>query len=259
MSDQSRDVNEIVSLSPSTANLVNVSIAMEAVESVMNRSNHLPGAVTFTGFSGFGKSMAVDYVAQHYRGFYVEFQDNWGKQDYIKMLMFIMNIKRLKGWGENDCVQAIIDELGTCGRPLIIDEFDQLIDRKHVASSLMALTLNIIKKSGGSVIIVGEELLPQKLRTYEKFDNCIYGRYLAEPSKLNDCRILARHYYPELQMDDELLEATEKRCKGITRRICINLDRFAAEARDLGLTSIGLAQAGKLITTGEAAKARTLK
>lgn len=259
MTRPASDVNQIVSLDPNTANLVNVSLALEAVESVLNRSAHLPGAVTFTGFSGFGKSLAMEYVAQQYRGYYVEFQDNWGKQDYIKMLMFVMDIKKLKGWSENDCVQAIIDELGASRRPLIIDEFDQLIDRKHVAGSLMALTLNIIKKSGGSVIIVGEELLPQKIRTYEKFDNCIYGRYLAEPSKLNDCRILARHYYPDLEMGDDLLEATVTRCKGITRRICINLDRFAAEARDLGIDSIALAEAGKLITTGEATKPRSLK
>lgn len=259
MTQPATNVNEIVSLDPNTANLVNVGLALEAVESVMNRSAHLPGAVTFTGFSGFGKSLAMEYVAQQYRGYYIEFQDNWAKPDYIKMLMFVMDIKKLKGWSENDCVQAIIDELGASHRPLIIDEFDQLIDRKHVASSLMALTLNIIKKSGGSVIIVGEELLPSKIRNYEKFDNCIYGRYLAEPSKLNDCRILSSHYYPELEMRDDLLEAVATRCKGITRRICINLDRFAAEARDLGITSIGLAEAGKLITTGEATKPRTLK
>lgn len=252
-------VNQIVSLNPTTANLVNVGLALEATESVLKRSAHLPGAVTFTGFSGFGKTLAMEYIAQQYRGFYVEFQDNWNKQDFIKMLMFAMDIKKIKGWSENDCVQSIIDELGACGRPLIIDEFDQLIDRKHTASSLVALVLNIIKKSGGTVIIVGEELLPQKIRTYEKFDNCIYERYLAEPSKLNDCRILARHYYPDLEMLDDLLEATATRCKGVTRRICINLDRFATEARDLGITSIGLAEAGKLITTGEASRPRSLK
>lgn len=259
MSQPASDVNEIVTLDPQTANLINVSLAMEAVESVLNRSAHLPGAVTFTGFSGFGKSIAVEYVAQQYRGFYVEFQDNWSKADYIKMLMLVMDIKKLKGWSENDCVQAIIDELGASRRPLIIDEFDQLIDRKHVAGSLMALTLNIIKKSSGAVILVGEELLPQKIKAYEKFDNCLYDRYLAKPSKLNDCRILARHYYPELEMRDDLLEATVMRCKGITRRICINLDRFAAEARDLGITSIGLVEAEKLISSCEATMPRSLK
>ena len=253
------DVNAVVSLNPTTANLANVSLALEAAETAINRSSHLPGIVTYTGFSGLGKSLAISYVAQHYRGFYVEFMDNWSKTDFIKMLMFVMGIKRVKGDSENDCIQAIIAELGSCGRPLIIDEFDQLIDRKYVSASLMALVLNIAKKSGGAIILVGEELLPQKIQEFEKFDNCIYDRFLAVPSELSDSRILARHYYPELEIEDDLLEEISTKCKGITRRICNNLDRQAAEAAALGITRIGLAEGAKLITSCAASKPRTLK
>ncbi|MFZ2948799.1 MAG: ATP-binding protein [Desulfuromonadaceae bacterium] len=260
MSQTASDVNDVVSLNPTTANLINVSLALEAAEVAMGRRSHLPGMVTFTGFSGLGKSLAVSYVAQQYRGFYIEFMDHWSKLDLIKMIMFVMGLKKLKGMGENDCVQAIISELAVCGRPLILDEFDQLIDRKHIASSLMALILNIAKKSGGSIILVGEELLPHKIANYEKFDNCVYARYLALPSEITDSRIMARHYYPELEIRDDLLELTVRKCRGITRRICINLDTFAAEAAALGIDSIGLAEWGtKQINTGEALKPRSLK
>ena len=260
MSQTAPDVNEVVSLTPDTANLANVSLAVEAAEVAMGHDDHLPGMVTFTGFSGLGKSLAVSYVAQVYRGFYIEIQDNWSKIDLIKMLMFVIGIKRLKGWSENDCVQAIIDELSTCRRPLILDEFDQLIDRKYIASSMMLLILNIAKKSGAAILLVGEELLPHKIANYEKFDNCIYDRYYAVTSEISDSRIMARHYYPDLEIRDDLLEKTVLECKGITRRICINLACYAAEASALGITSIGLAEWGnKPINTGRAAKPRSLK
>lgn len=260
MSQPALDVNDVVSLTPDTANLVNVSLALEAAEVAMGHHNHLPGMVTFTGFSGLGKSLAISYVAQQYRGFYIEVMDSWSKLDLIKMLMFVMGIKKMKGWSENDCVQAIISELGSCGRPLILDEFDQLIDRKYIASSLMLLILNIAKKSGAAIILVGEELLPHKIADYEKFDNCVYARYLAVPSEITDSRILARHYYPELEIRDDLLELTVRKCKGVTRRICINLAEYAAEAAALGIDSIGLSEWGtKEINTGKAAKPRSLK
>lgn len=259
MTQTTLDVNAVVSLTPDTANLANVSLALEAAETALNRSSHLPGIVTFTGFSGLGKSLAINYVAQQYRGFYVEFMENWSKTDFIKMLMFVMDIKKIKGWSENDCIQAIITELGSCGRPLLIDEFDQLIDRRYVSASLMALVLNIAKKSGGAVILVGEELLPQKIQEFEKFDNCVYERFLAVKTEVSDSRILARHYYPQLEIDDDLLEQIVTRCKGITRRICMNLDRQAAEAAALGISRIGLAEGAKLITSCAASKPRSLK
>lgn len=260
MTQKHAAVNEVVSLNPTTANLLNVSLALEAAEVALGRRDHLPGMVTFTGFSGLGKSLALAYVAQQYRGFYLEFMDHWRIRDFVKMLMHIIGIKRVTGMDDNDCIQAIIDELGTCGRPLIIDEFDQLIDRKHLADSLMKLVLNIAKKSGGSIILVGEEMLPHKIARWEKFDNCIYGRYLAVPAEVTDSRILARHYYPDLEIRDDLLELTVRKCKGITRRICMNLDAYAVEAGSLGIASIGLAEWGnRTINTGEASKPRSLK
>lgn len=249
-----------VSLSPTTAALANVSLAVEAVEVALSRSAHLPGMVTFTGFSGLGKSLAADYAAQQFRGFYIECMDHWKKMDLIKTMMFVMGVRRDKGMTEDDCIQAIISELSVCGRPLILDEFDQLADRKHgIADRMLYLILNIAKRSGGAILLIGEEMLPHKLKKHEKFDNCIYARYQAVTADIGDCRILARHYYPELEIRDDLMEKVLRECHGISRRICMNLDAFAAEAAAMGINSIGLAEWGKRpINTGDAPKPRSL-
>jgi len=248
------------SLNPLTANLLNVSLAIEAAEVAMGHRDHLPGMVCYTGFSGLGKSKAAGYVAQQYRGYYVEFMEHWSKADMVDMIMHVMGIRPAKKPNLTGCIELIIAELAVCSRPLIIDEFDQLCDRKYLAHELLFIILNIAKRSGGSIILIGEEMLPQKLAKIEKFHNCIYAWYQAVTSDLNDCRILARHYYPDLEIRDDLMEPMLRDCYGVTRRICMNLDDFSRECAALGITSIGLAEWGnKPFNTGAPPKIRSLK
>jgi len=248
------------SLNPLTANLLNVSLAIEAAEVALGHHDHLPGMVCFTGFSGLGKSKAAAYVAQQYRGFYVEFMEHWTKEDMVNTIMHGMGIRAVKKTSLTAAIDLIIDELSVCGRPLIIDEFDQLCDRKYLGKELLFIILNIAKRSGGSIILIGEEMLPHKLAKHEKFHNCIYAWYQAVTSDLNDCRILASHYYPALEIRDDLMEPMLLACYGVTRRICMNLEDFAREAASLGSTSIGRAEWGKrAFNTGEPPKVRSLK
>lgn len=259
MTQKTQPVNTIT-LNPLTANLLNVSLAVEATEVALGRRDHLPGMVCFTGHSGLGKSKAASYVAQQYRGFYVEIMGHWRKKELVEMIMLQLGIRPQKGMGLTACIDAVIDELSKCGRPLILDEFDQLVDRKYGADELLLMILNIAKRSNGAILLIGEELLPQKLKKYEKFHNCVYWWYQAVTSDLGDCRILAKHYYPDLEIRDDLMEKTLRDCHGITRRICMNLDAYAVEAASLGIGSIGLSEWGsKGINTGEPPKTRSLK
>ncbi len=254
------NTENVVTLNPLTANLLNVSLALEAIEVALGHRSELPGMVCFTGHSGLGKSKAVGYAKQQYRGYYLEIMAHWRKKDLLQNIMHQMGIRPEKGMDLTACVEAVIAELSVCGRPLVLDEFDQLVDRKYGADEMLLLILNIAKRSGGAILLVGEENLGIKLKRHEKFHNCVYDWIQAVTSDLNDCRILARHYYPDLEIRDDLLEKTLHACFGVTRRICMNQAAFALEAASLGITSIGLAEWGtKALNTGEPPKVRNLK
>lgn len=249
---------EVVTLNPTTANLVNVAIALEAAEVSMTRSSHLPGLVCLTGHSGLGKSNGAAYVAQQYRGHYVEIRRVWTRRDLLDMIMHVMGLARKDEMNMAGRLSAICDELGASGRPLILDEFDNIVDRKAPAE-FVELVRDIVDGSQGTVIIIGEERLPHKLQKYERFSNRVLAWFQAVPSGIADCEILGRHYYPELEIRRDLLEKVLTDCHGITRRICMNLEDIAREAAERGTVTIGLAEWGKRrLNTGEPPKMREL-
>ncbi len=261
MSQNQQHVNLDVTLNPATANLLNVSLAIELAEVAINRRNRsLPGVVCYSGHSGLGKSTAADFVALTYRGYYVEFAKHWRKQELVERIMFVMGISKTKELKNlTACIDEITAELSVSNRPLIIDEFDQLTDRDNSADYLEIIRY-IAKRSKGSIMLIGEEGLPQKLAKYEKFHNIILDWKQAVTADIGDCQILARHYYPGLEIHDDLLGKTVRDCHGITRRICTNLEAFATEADSLGITSIGLAEWGaRGLNTGAPPKVRSLK
>jgi len=254
-------VNPLVfTLNPTTANLANVAIALEATEVALGRSGHLPGAVCFTGHSGLGKSIAAAYVAQQHRAHYVEIKRLWTRKDFLRMCMHVMGIPEGKDMNMADRLGVICDELGNSGRPLIIDEFDHFADRpRESRAEYIELVRDIIDGSQGTVILIGEERLPHKLVKYERFHNRILAWYQAVTAGIGDCEILARHYYPGLEIRRDLLEKVLVTCHGITRRICMNLEAISREAAERGIDSIGLAEWGKRgFNTGEPPKVREL-
>lgn len=260
MTQATAQVNGIITLDPTTANLANVAIALEAAEVAMGRRGHLPGMICFTGHSGLGKTIAASYVAQLYRGHYVEIRRIWTRKDLLKMIMFRMGISQSKEMNMADRVSLICEELGKSGRPLILDEFDNVVDRsKDAAHEFVEMVRDLVDGSQGTIIIIGEERLPHKLAKYERFHNRILSWYQAVTSSLKDCEVLARFYYPELDIRQDLLEKVLISCHGINRRICMNLEAISREAAELGIASIGLAEWGKKsFNTGEPPKVRSI-
>nr|WP_249123784.1 ATP-binding protein [Pseudomonas aeruginosa] len=64
----------------------------------------------------------------------------------------------------------IAEELAASGRPLIIDEMDHL-----VAAGQVELIRDLYESSQASILLIGEEMLPTKLKKYERF----HGRVLS--------------------------------------------------------------------------------
>jgi hypothetical protein len=246
-----------IRLNVKTAALTNITLGLEAAEVAIGRRDHLPGLVCFTGHSGLGKSMTAAYVAQQYKAYYVEVRRVWQRKHFLEAILHQMGIP----YDKLDIAQKttlVSQQLLLSRRPLIIDEFDNIVDRAK-PGDFIELVRDIADSSQGAVIIIGEERLPYKLSKYERFHNRILAWYQALPADLEDTRILAQFYYPELQIGEDLLSAINVNTKGVARRICANLDSAAREAAQLGIKEIGLTEWGnRSFNTGEPPKARVL-
>jgi DNA transposition AAA+ family ATPase len=213
------------------APLRNITALSLLITKVMTRATHLPGLGTFSGPSGFGKSYAAAHAAGQHRAYYVEARSGWTKK---AMLLAILRQQGVApGRTITDMVDQVAEQLVLSRRPLIIDEFDHV-----VARNLVELVRDIYEQSAAAVIMIGEEFLPQKLQKWERFHGRVMEWMQAAPCSLADAQALARLYCPRVVVADDLLSRVVTDAQGSCRRVCVNLDRIGAYARDAGLPTI---------------------
>jgi DNA transposition AAA+ family ATPase len=142
----------------SIAQLRNVALFAEAVTAASARAMHLPGIIAFHGPSGYGKTFAATYGSNLHRAFYVEARSSWTKRALCIGILREMGVEPAQRVYEMQ--QQIADGLATSGRPLILDEADHVL-----AAGAIEIVRDIHESSGAVVALIGEERLPQKLRT----------------------------------------------------------------------------------------------
>jgi hypothetical protein len=104
----------------------------------------------------------------------------------------------------------------------------------------------------GTILLIGEEKLPQKLTRYERLHGRVLEWVSAQPAALADAKALTRIYCPGIEVADDLLRELTSKAKGSVRRIAVNLDRIRQEAAALGWTKVDLALWGeRQLYTGE--------
>lgn len=242
-------MNSAVAVNPgvvTTAPLKNVAIANNLMQRLIERPRHLPGMGVFYGPSGWGKSVAGSYVANKHRAYYVQCRSIWPKKALLKAILHEMGIPPARTIYE--MVDQIIDQLVASRRPLMIDEMDHLVAKKDVE-----LIRDIYEGSGAPILMIGEEKFPAKLREWERFHNRILCWQQAQPSDMSDVRHLARLYAPRLTIDDELLDRMLRETRGVTRRICVNLETLRDYAVVNGIDVITVELwAGKSFDGGDA-------
>lgn len=241
-----RDGAVIATNNPTVAPLTNVSLTLQAVERAQNRSRGLPGIVVLHGPSGWGKSTAAAYTAAQTRAYYVAMQSLWTRRAFVEAVAREMGLST-QGTLPN-LAGAVAEQLVLSGRPLIIDEADVLAERDGGAGVIK----DLYESTMGTVLLIGEERLPQRLTRYER----LHGRVLewigAQPASLADAQALTRIYAPGVQIGEDLLRELVKRAKGSVRRIAVNLDRIRVEARAMGWSTVDQALWGeRAIYTGE--------
>jgi hypothetical protein len=133
-------------------------------------------------------------------------------------------------------VDQIGQELSLSRRPLIIDEADFLVSK-----GMIEVVRDIYESSQGTIILIGEEQLPQKLKAWER----VHGRMLdwvgAQPGTLADARHLAALYCRGIAPAADLQAELHDKSAGSVRRICVNWDRVREKAEAADLTEIDLA------------------
>lgn len=215
------------------APLRNVVALVALIERVKNRAYNLPGMATFYGPSGWGKSSAAIYATIKFEAVTVQVKSVWTKKTLCEAILAEVGIP------PDPTVSRMLDQisqhLALTGLPLLIDEADFLVQRK-----MIEIVRDIYEGSGAPVILIGEELLPQKLRPWERVHGRILDWVAAQPGDLTDLGHLAKIYASGIEIAPDLRAKLLTASHGSIRRICVNLDRIREFAVTRGLTRVSL-------------------
>lgn len=214
------------------APLTNMRLALTAITQAQDAGEGSPRLCMLYGNSGYGKSVAGAYVASRFEAAYVECRSLETRSSFLGMLASEVGVAKHERTAPR-LFQQIVDQLSSDPRPLVIDEMDHIVTKKFVD-----LIRDIHDATRVPILMIGEEALPAKLKAWERFDNRILVASAAQPASGQDARLLRDHYCLRVAIADDLVEAITERCKGVTRRIVVNLRNAQAAALDEGELAI---------------------
>ena len=220
------------------APLANIGVMESALHRLANRQPGDPGMFVICGHSGLGKSMAAAWAKARHRAYYLQLDDYVNRKGFLIDLHRVMGMEIPKGTAK-DLLDSAATQLAAARRPLILDEFDFIVDKEMVMA-----VFSLYEKSRASIILIGEEKLPAKLARWEKFDGRVLDTLFAEPVSLADARLLAQHKYPNFNFSDDLLQHLVDIAKRSVRRVNNNLGLIFNEGNSLGWDGCDLATWG---------------
>ena len=233
------------------APLRNVNRLLTLVKRLENRGDGVPGMGCFYGWSGLGKSMAASYCTNAHAAIHVEVKSVWSKNSLCEAILEELGLPA-KGTAAKMASQ-IAEALAMEQVPLIIDEADFLVDK-----GMIEIVRDIYQMSDVPVILVGEELLPQKLRRWERVHGRIRSWVSAEAADDADFDLLMNIRCPGIVIEATLTEAIKTASIGSARRIVVNLDEVREIAAITGKKTITMADWGdRDFFTGQAPDPRS--
>lgn len=199
------------------AQIHNLSLVRTATERLAGRTAGLPGMAVLYGPAGYGKTTAALAIANENRAYFVQMRSAWGRKAVLEKILLEMGAKPHGTIPQ--MLDQVCEQLATSRRMLMIDEFDYCV--KH--DSMIELMRDIYEGSQATLLLLGEEMLPQKLKKWERFHSRILSWIPAQPVSLLDARALAPIYCPNVHVSDCMLELLVKRASGSVRRVSVNL------------------------------------
>lgn len=228
------------------ARLTNMQLALETLIACDEAGENSPRLGLFYGFSGYGKTVAAAFSAARTGAAYIEAKSIWTQRSILEAIAHELGISNLERSGPR-ILQQIIDTLNAEPRPLIIDEMDHLVKKLSVE-----IIRDIHDATRIGIMMIGEEALPAKLKAWERFDNRILMATAAQPASLDDARLLRDHYCTEVRVADDLVNLISERCRGVARRIVVNLVAVQRTAMADGRTDADAVWwGGRQFATGE--------
>lgn len=211
------------------APLRNVAALVELVQTQIDRHPDLPRMGCFYGPSGYGKTTACVYAMNHFDAYYIELMSSWTKKKICETLLLEMDIQPEKTI--TSMLDQIAQELVQSGRPLIIDEADQISNKK----SMIELLRDMYKAAQTPIILVGEERLPQDLQQWERVHGRISKWTAAQPASLTDLEHLIKIWCPDVVLDDPFKSRLLEESLNSIRRCCFNLQTVRELAATFGV------------------------
>lgn len=234
------------------AQIANLDLVSIAAEKLLSRVDSLPGIGVMYGEAGRGKTIACSALANQTRGYYVQMRSAWNRKALLEKILFEMGIK--PAGTIPTLLDQICEQLAASRRPLIIDEFDFCLR----TDALVELVRDIYEGSQGTLLLIGEEQLPQKLKRWERFHSRVMAWIPALPVSLADAEKLASIYCPDVKIAEDLMIRVVELAHGSVRRVCVNLTRIHEEAMMQAESQMTLDMWGdRDLYTGDAPKRRT--
>ena len=172
-------------------------------------------------------------MATKTNAFYVQVKSTYTKKAFAQALLREMSIPAPTTL--SDMMELASAELAKSGRPLIIDEFDHLVN-----SSKVEIVRDLYEASQGTFLIIGEELLARKLEKWERFHGRVLNWVPALPADLHDAMQLSQIYAPNIEVDVSVIESLVSTVRGSTRRVSTNLEMLHEQALENGVKHVGL-------------------
>lgn len=210
MTNSNPTVNRIAQLS-------NLDLVAVAADQLLNRVDGLPGIGVIYGQPGRGKTIACVALANQARGYYVQMRSAWNRKALLEKMLIEMSIKPASTI--TAMLDQICEQIAASRRPLIVDEFDFCLR----SDSMVELVRDIYEGSQGTMILVGEEQLPTKLKKWERFHSRVMAWIPALPVSLQDAYKLAPIYCPGVEIAEDLMAHIVNIANGSVRRVSVNL------------------------------------
>jgi len=230
MTEQFSTVNTIAPLS-------NVVRFTELLEALLSRPPGLPGFGVFYGRAGRGKTFAATYAINKHRAHYVECDFTWTQKAFCEALMVEIGLLSPRTVLNKPIYRAVA-EIGDYfadnpRRALIIDEADFLVKRRMI--EIVRAIYKHCASAGASIILIGEENMPNALKMWERVDSRVLKSSNAAPISGADIAVLARIIMPGVTVPQDVIEKLRKSTNGSARRAVTRLYdlREVANTRDL--------------------------
>lgn len=226
-------MTQSMSLGNSIKPLRNVAALMTLIKRVEQRSFGLPGMATFYGPTGFGKTYAACHASVTLDAVHVSIQKLWTKKTLLTSVLRELSIEPKKTMA--DMMMQVNEGLAKSGRTLIVDEADYAIER-----DMIEIIRDFYDGSNVPVILIGMELLPQKLKKWELVDGRMLAWAAAQPADLRDAQLLSTVYAEGIDVDDALLNRIVTENNGSARRISTDLAHVLEQSKLQGVSAMTL-------------------